>query len=353
VTGIRLEIWRAGQVVEIVERDADTLTLGSDPSCDVVIAGAGIAPRHVTLTEQRYRSSAASDLTVCSKTGQPFVVKGRSITPMTSESVWSGDVIELGDVRVIVDIDAADASLPVPPTRSRKQRGGVPQEQLDAAGGVDPSQLQAALLVLAAEQQKAEPDALEAGLTLDPMLVAVVMSHRLRTGVAPSADLAREICRGVAKHPTLAPMLPRLAGLPGWSRQAAHAYGALSDEVRERLAESMLGHPSWSVRLWAALGLFDLGEREAALRAVRRSFVASDFSPPMFTVGARPGRRIPVARRPDLPRLPVPDDALRSVAAPEPGPLVLEPADRELVEAARVAAIEQSIAIGARLQPAT
>src|SRR5690606_25092999 len=123
------------------------------------------------------------------------------------------------------------------------------------------------------------------------------------------------LCRAVARDATLYPLLPRLAALPGWSRLAARAFADVSPELRDELAPALLGHPFWSVRLWAALAVADLAERECALRAVRRSFVASDFTPPMFTVRDRPSTRTPVARGPQLPRLPSREEALHADCA--------------------------------------
>lgn len=73
----------------------DRIVIGADPSCDIVVAGA--SPKHVVLE----RRSETMD--VKAYAGEHVVHNSRPLGPMERQTVWPGDVLELGEVAVVVE----------------------------------------------------------------------------------------------------------------------------------------------------------------------------------------------------------------------------------------------------------
>lgn len=131
---IRLTV-REGGTTRTIRREADRLVLGTDPE-GVVLAGAGISPRHCVV--QAGRDGGAVVLDLGSREGT--ILRARRITRGTLEP---GDVLTLGSVAVVVEewrrtapASAADgapggaAPAPAPDSlRTAAARGEVPREE--------------------------------------------------------------------------------------------------------------------------------------------------------------------------------------------------------------------------------
>lgn len=334
---ISCEVWTHGHHLETIELDRERLVVGARDTCDVVIEVDGVALEHALIEVKR------ADVVVAPRGAERVVHNGRAIAPLQSAPVWAGDVIELGGAQIIVDLEAPPASagmrapLPVRPRVST------------AAGTLGRTAPGHALLLVSSDlldvsRRQACADAMFAYLVSegDARIAPWVLAEIVARGEVPPDDLARALCHGVARHRMLAALLPRVADHAGWATLAGSAYCHVPEDLRAGLEHAMLGHPSWQVRLFAALHLRDLGERERALRAVRRSFVASDFSPPTFTHAARPSRRIAVDVGPGLPLLSEHRDVTR---APSRVPLVLDAAEQALVKVACDAELATAMAL--------
>ncbi len=81
---VKQDVW-AGEKVPVLWLNGDETTIGSDPSCDVVLSG--LAPHHATVVHDR-----ADEFVVCSVDG-PVKVHG---APVTRQVLRTGSRVELG-----------------------------------------------------------------------------------------------------------------------------------------------------------------------------------------------------------------------------------------------------------------
>lgn len=289
---IAVEQWYRGVLVDESSASGARVVIGRAATSSIRSELPGIEPEHAVI------ETLSGGLTVKGYGPHTISHNGDRLPPLTRMQLCTGDVLEIGEVRFVVDAmyePAPPRELPV----------------LQGPAVVDEHERHRRLLAAAA--LVANPNARSDALlqSSDSLATAEVVARYLDRDIAV-AD-ARELCVHVAAHPELAVLLPTLANLPGWSMLAAFAFGHAN--ASPALTRAMLGHDFWRVRMASAFAIRRAGERGRAASAVRRSFVASDFSPSMSTTGSRPGAVLDY--RPDLllPTLPSLADAARSACA--------------------------------------
>jgi hypothetical protein len=327
INKVRFEIWRQGTEVQRRDTSASRVVFGKDPSATIVCDYPDVATRHVVVDVE------ANDACVRSYAGENVRHNGADLTAGVRCGLFTGDVIEIGELQIIVSIECDP-----PASRDVLLR-------VESTPRPESLRLAAALLLAVSEPEMAHfatktpalvPASLDILLDIDDQLATAELMARA-CGQSVTPDVARQLCSRVASHPDLACLVPVLADLPGWSTIAARACRSA--------VPAMLGHDYWRVRIWSAFFIHDPGARGRALSAVRRSFVESGFSCPIPTTGQRPGRAHDYTPDIVLPLLPQIDEARRSKCADlsivsaggsppsAPGPLELGDPERRLLGA--------------------